>query len=851
MVQASRAELAIARHIIERPRLLSLLNRADARVIMLVGPAGYGKTTLGRQWLLESGRPTAWYRATSSSADVAALALGLAKAAEPFAPQASRRLDQSLRTVRDPEKQVQGLAEVLVEDLGEWPSDVWLAIDDYHLIAVSPFAESFVEVLAQETELRLLLMARARPAWVSARALLYGEVLEIGHNALAMTHAEAEETFRKAGESSDPSGLVALAEGWPAVIGLAALANRGLPTANLDVPAALHEYFADELFQALPPLLQEGLAYLSIAPTVTEEVAEQLLQKDGEEVLDGGCRAGFLTREGEHFEIHPLLRQFLEVKRADLNRDELRDRAETLGNWYLKQGLIDEAFAIAQRFSLPDLVARVVETGLERILTEGRLSTLRHWLEALRDHDPGHPLAEAGYIEIVFREGKWSEACARAEKLATGLPPQHPLKWRILYRAGQAAQLSDRTNDALRLLESAERHAQTSAEKRRLLWSRFIILAELEEREEALKTLRKFEDLSDPRTEDRLRAIQGRLLLAARWGGIESEMRSLPDCDELLALAARAQDPVARTGFLQTLCIATCLTARYQLAVKIADRELGEARRARLDFVRPHALTARAVAHFGLRNFRTAVATIEEVRRGAVREDDLHNEVNSVTILARILLAKDRAAEALEVTDVAWHRQPSSGMYGDFLAVRALAFACTGAYDDAEEMIRNSAAVTTHSDGRVIRAFANAVIALERGDPESRACALFAFEEVTATENFDAFVCAYRAYPRILEALATDRRSESRRLKELVGRLDKTYAAQFGLAPVQKGSTESLSRREADVLELIREGLSNRAIAETLWISEATVKVHVRNILRKLNVQSRTEAAVVAATKEP
>jgi DNA-binding NarL/FixJ family response regulator len=60
-----------------------------------------------------------------------------------------------------------------------------------------------------------------------------------------------------------------------------------------------------------------------------------------------------------------------------------------------------------------------------------------------------------------------------------------------------------------------------------------------------------------------------------------------------------------------------------------------------------------------------------------------------------------------------------------------------------------------------------------------------------------------------------------------------------------------LSRREGEVLELIREGLSNRAIAKTLWISEATVKVHVRNILRKLNVQSRTEAAVLAATKEP
>jgi LuxR family maltose regulon positive regulatory protein len=54
---------------------------------------------------------------------------------------------------------------------------------------------------------------------------------------------------------------------------------------------------------------------------------------------------------------------------------------------------------------------------------------------------------------------------------------------------------------------------------------------------------------------------------------------------------------------------------------------------------------------------------------------------------------------------------------------------------------------------------------------------------------------------------------------------------------------EPLSQRELDVLELIADGLSNRQIAERLYISLHTVKAHTRNIYGKLDVHSRTHAA--------
>jgi DNA-binding CsgD family transcriptional regulator len=67
-----------------------------------------------------------------------------------------------------------------------------------------------------------------------------------------------------------------------------------------------------------------------------------------------------------------------------------------------------------------------------------------------------------------------------------------------------------------------------------------------------------------------------------------------------------------------------------------------------------------------------------------------------------------------------------------------------------------------------------------------------------------------------------------------------------GEAPVARADTFGLSRREREVLALIAEGRTNREIGERLFISQKTVGVHVGNILSKLRVSGRVEAAAVS-----
>jgi DNA-binding NarL/FixJ family response regulator len=75
------------------------------------------------------------------------------------------------------------------------------------------------------------------------------------------------------------------------------------------------------------------------------------------------------------------------------------------------------------------------------------------------------------------------------------------------------------------------------------------------------------------------------------------------------------------------------------------------------------------------------------------------------------------------------------------------------------------------------------------------------------------------------------------------------YMAGAGAAPPADSSVKSgksharLTRREREILQLVAEGHSNAQLARMLWVTEQTVKFHLSNIYRKLDVSNRTEAS--------
>ena len=109
----------------------------------------------------------------------------------------------------------------------------------------------------------------------------------------------------------------------------------------------------------------------------------------------------------------------------------------------------------------------------------------------------------------------------------------------------------------------------------------------------------------------------------------------------------------------------------------------------------------------------------------------------------------------------------------------------------------------------------------------------YLLKEISIEELGDAVRAVSRGHSLISPSMASKLLSEFNTLAQQAEERDRT------LLP-------SLTDRELDVLKLVAKGLSNREISEELYISENTVKNHVRNILEKLHLHSRMEAVVYA-----
>ncbi|MCR6095654.1 response regulator transcription factor [Salipaludibacillus agaradhaerens] len=115
-----------------------------------------------------------------------------------------------------------------------------------------------------------------------------------------------------------------------------------------------------------------------------------------------------------------------------------------------------------------------------------------------------------------------------------------------------------------------------------------------------------------------------------------------------------------------------------------------------------------------------------------------------------------------------------------------------------------------------------------------------------------------KVYPA-LEAGATSYMLKTSKASEIAKAIRATYSGQSILEPEVTGKImskmrqpsspqlhEQLTEREIEVLRLMTEGKNNQQIADELFIALKTVKVHVSNILSKLDVQDRTQAVIYA-----
>lgn len=832
-MQAEQPRLAPPeRRIIERPRLLKQLEETEARTILLVAPAGYGKTTLARQW--ERRVRAAWFSATLSSADVAGLAVGLARALSPFAPHLPAHIDEILGTAQNPAREYTELVDALLSEL-EPAGDFPLVIDDYHLLESSPTATKLVQVLAESESCRLLVSTRTRPRWASARGRIYGETFEIRRDALALNEDEVADLLEGLGPGSQSrADLVRLAQGWPAVIGLAAAA--GTPGAPLEkaVPQTLYDFLAEETFNNADLGTQQVLLELALMPSTKRDAVSEKLGEGVHSTLMRAARTGLLDFMDDGIEIHPLARSFLLEKIRNL--PSARAVVSGAVEEAMQQGAWDEAYSLIEAFQLPQM-DRLITSSFRSLLANGRIETLERFTRyAASTHEASPALIDLVHAEIAMRDGFVDRAQVLAVSAADRLPLEHPLRARANMLGGSAALQRFDLNASYRLNTSAMDCSRDALDRRDAAWGQCLALIYAED-EDSTEAVQRLRELSDGSPEDRVRIATVELLLK-RLGGT---LRDVDAHTGMRDVVDAVRDPRGRTSFGNICAYTLALRSEYVAADEVISSALADAQKHRLTFALPHLLWTKALIDLGLRRLARADANLRRVESVALETRSTHLQMNARSLRARVLLTQHRPEEALEVTSIEWDEAPTAAMHGEYVATRSLVLAVAQRGNEALKLEAQVRDATSVAEVKALLATAKAVANL--GNEGAEHWARCALTNALESEVWDAFICGVRAAPRLLEILAKSPIHRRHLIAALRRSRDESLMHVVGLAEERHyRRARGLTKREREVADLVRQGLTNREIAKTLFISEATAKVHVRHILAKLGARSRAEA---------
>jgi ATP/maltotriose-dependent transcriptional regulator MalT len=831
------------RRILERPRLTRALDRSNARVRMLVAGAGYGKTTLAEQWAAQQGQ-VAWVRARPSSADMAVLARQMAAACAEILPGSDRRLCERLNATGDPADELDVLVDLLSQHLGAWPDEAWIVIDDYHHLKKSATAEAFVEGIVQQSPVQCLIATRERPSWVSTRSVLYGDVLEIGQTALAMSEDEVDDLLAGPQEGMS-SGLLALAGGWPAVVGLASLTTSGspLPDDGLDLPEQLYEFFAEEVYRALDAESRTGLALLATAPTLDRELVAELLGADSAaRVCTEALSLGVLEERDSGLEFHPLAAAFLQRQGHRETSSGIEQIVTGCLAVYRRRMEWDAAFDLVDQYGTADDFEALFSDALDALLNAARLATVETWIGRADARQLSSATIELARAALALREGKHLSAQTFAQSALTLAGDRSADAWRAAMVAGRAAHTGSREESALEFYRLAESFADSPRNERDARLGQLMASSalELEETHALLDVLEGSLDRSD--RYELVRMAEKRLGAEVRMGAV----RSLANARSVLELVDQVEDPFARCSFRATFSMALSLGAFYEEGHAQASLMYADAVEFRVDPVLPYAYSALSLSLAGLGRFEDAYRALDDSARESRRCNDEVGLQNVFAIRTRVLVAEGRAKEACGIEPPDLSHSLRSGR-GEVLASRGLALATVGRFAEARSFASEAAEATSALEPRVLVAAVEAICAIRGRTNEWRSAVERLVDVAFDAGGVDLVVAAYRGNADLLEALLTSQLTRERAMYIVARAGDESLMEGAGLAATSASDpVSSLSPRELEVYGLLCEGLSNGAIAARLFITEGTVKVHVQHVFDKLGVRSRTALAISA-----
>ncbi len=821
-------------HIIERPRLITrLAEGGGARVSVLAAPAGYGKTTLARQWSQRQDGPVAWYRTTRASGDVALLAVQLDDLLASIAPDLPREPGKvaSIASVNPSAKPLGRAILRTFESLGR---DVLLVVDEWE-VAGTDEAEELLSMLVEGLDIRFLITTRTRPDWLTPRLEVYGEGLEIGVDELAMTDQEAARVLTTVGAVSGRARLMRSADGWPAVLGLAAMTGDVDLTSSRLLSHTLYEFLASELLDAAPLDTQAALMLLAVASVTDVDVARSLLGANVDELIENAAASGLLAvTERKALSLHPLLRELL-IRRFGEADAATREALLSDCRRLLVERRWDEALCVAEVAQDAGFATEAIGAALDDLLAAGRTSSLERWVAAARAAGSEGGLIDYAESEALLRADELDHAMALAKQATGSLDGDLAARAHLV--AGTSAHLLDRPSHTEKHADLAAKSAETRRTREGALWVRLLGAVE-RQAPDLTERVDNFRAAADKGLKQSLMIATAELAVAEFEGDLGD---ALEDARAVLGLAERGADPIAHTGALSAYSSILVMSGRYEEGLTSSETLGAVAENSGLEFAVPYAQLYSATAYIGLRRFAAATRILSAIERDTQEEPRSFFLNNLLSQRARLYASVNDLQRALDVLSLDHLERAHRPSRGEFIGWRSLLTAIAGDARKAKAMAEDARLTSRNRATSALSHVAEAIIALSQERHETVITHLGA---VVDTRMWDPVVIAVRAAPHLGAFIAEQPEWRSWLQQLLAASRDVSLAASLGLRIPRAAKTRAnLSPRETEVHELLAQGLTNEEIAKLLYISLSTTKVHVKHIYDKLGVRSRLEAA--------
>lgn len=872
-----------ARHVPREP-LLDAIGQTQARLVLVRAPAGFGKTTLmaqARQRLDDAGVATAWLTLDSADNDPSRFMACLGRALGELAALEFDAGQASGAAVPLGEAAIR-----LFEHVAAIPFAFAFFLDEFEVVH-SPGVMALVAQLLEciPAGSRLVIGSRNVPDLRLARLRAGGHLLEIDVFRLRFSIGETRRFFRACERdelaAADLGTLHAKTEGWVAALWLVSLALERHRSPGEFIAAfsgteeSVAEYLAEEVLSQQPPPLRRLLLATSILRDFSAPLCAALLPElDAEAILRQLATSNvFLAQiEGRpgDWRYHSLFSSFLRTQAQLEMPAEIPRLHLAAAEWFLAQhrpvpavdhfiagGDVDKALHVLQREAIS-------------LLMDGRLRLLVRWFDALPSAAlQQHPLLQVSYLwAVCFTRGPQA---GLALMRATGIERSEDPDVKVHVAALQATMLAllDRWEEAhavgtrsLHLLPSLSAFANSGLVNATAISA--TVLGLFPEARHMLNRAREcqgqaassfhrmysetIEGMLDF-VEGRLRQAKARFRLAVQttqgssldaaqgnaWAGL-LYAASVYEADDLQQAKWLLQVylPLARDAWLSDHVV---LGYRMLARIAFAEGEIDHAYQglSELEYLGHERQLPRLSAAARLERARMLLlqghveAAAQELRDAGTPE--LWRQVS-----ARRHLGHEW--EDAEIGQLRWQvlagEPRNAATRVEFLAVQA----------ERHGRLRRALKL------RLLHAMA---LAASGEETAAHAVLMRVLQPACAEGAVRVFLDEGKLAGRLVAA-AQARAGGFEVDPIFADYLQRLHAAFGPLATEQPAPAdavavpplmEPLTPKEIRLLQLLAEGYSNRALTEKLFVSDSTVRTHLRNINGKLGANNRTQAVAI------